>query len=369
MKRIMNCVVLVVLVMMLNVTCVSASDDGFVYISDEDSFDKCFKDESSCRLNNNIVVSSYKDIEKEITLDLNGYSLTPQENLKINGGLINVKGGAKLTITDSKKGGKISTGSSGNVWAAIQLKKDSSEEVAEVILDNGLLEGYYYGIVGNGNRNNTKTTINNGEIKCTNTEDCVGIYQPQVGEMLINNGTISGGTGIEIRSGVLKVKNGTIKGLSKTFTKTANKSGTTTNGAGIAVAQHTTKNRIDLDIYDGKISGHYAFYEWNPHDNQQTDLDKIHIHLYGGEFKTIDDDGDSVYSQDFTNFISGGTYNSNVNKYLTKDAKVTANIPNSKQKLDVKKKKKGTFILVSILIIIMGIIGIYFYKNKNQCSF
>ena len=184
--------------------------------------------------------------------------------------------------------------------------KLKSEELAELIVESGTIEGYYYGIVGNGKNHNSKITINGGTILGLNEEDSVGIYHPQKGTMVINGGTIKGGTGIEIRSGNLTINNGTIEGVASKFLKMKNSNGSTTNGVGVAVAQHTTKNSITVNINDGNISGQYAFYEWNPQSNSRTDLDKISLSIKGGKFTGVADGVSTVYSEDFKNFISGG---------------------------------------------------------------
>ncbi len=298
------------------VNVVSASDNGVFKVADESSFEECIQNASICQLSNSLDIKNKKEILHDTTIDLNGYSISADSSLQLKSGFFVVKRGAKLTIEDSKGTGKISTGPNGNVWAAIQLiDENSGTELAELVVNGGTIEGYYYGIVGNGKFHNTKVTINDGTIKGLNQEDSVGIYQPQNGEMIINGGTISGGTGIEIRSGNLTVNNGNIFAVASKFIKMVNANGTTTNGVGISIAQHTTKNPIKVAIHNGNIQGQYAFYEWNPHNNSQTDLDKIDMHIYGGNFTGLAQGVHAVYSQDFTKFISGGKFNTDVKEY------------------------------------------------------
>lgn len=367
MKR-KNLFLLLLICLIINVYNVHASDDGFYLIIDEKTFDECLKTESTCRLLSNIKTSTVKIIKNELILDLNGHSITPEESLKLRSGFIYVDRGAKLTINDTSNTGKISTGTSGNVWGAIELiKTNNTNDYAQLEVNGGTIEGYYYGIVGNGKNNNTKVTINGGTIKGLNKEDSVAIFQPQKGDLVINDGIMLGGTAIEVRAGNITVNNGTIKGIASKFSKVANKSGSTTNGAGITIAQHTTKNPIKAVIYDGNISGQYAFYEWNPHNNSKEDINKINLNIYGGEFTSLDQNGSAVYSQDFTNFISGGKFNTKVTEYLTNDAKVASNIVAENINTNVEKNNLISKIFLFITILMLAVIGgVIYYRKKQQ---
>lgn len=343
---------------------VKASDDGAFIVSNEALFDECLKSMNLCRLSSDIQVSNAKSVNGDLILDLNGYTISPTSTFQLKGGMIAVNRGGKLTINDSKGTGKITSGSGDHVWSGIQLIRDkSSNGVAELIVNGGTIEGYYHGIVGNGGVHNTKITINGGVIRGLNQEDSIGIYHPQQGELIINNGLIEGGTGIEMRSGNLTMYNGTIKAIASKFVKMVNTNGTTTNGVGISVAQHTTKNPINVVIKDGNVSGQYAFYEWNPHNNAKADLDKIHLQILGGVFTGFATGVKAVYSQDFTNFISGGEFSTDVSEYLTSDASVSFQTDNDSISVFQEKEKNknvGLFLLVLIVIFCLGV-GAYFY--------
>lgn len=340
---------------------VNASSDDFTLVADEASFDECIQNEGACRLSNDLEVSARKEIMGSVIIDLNGHVIEPDENLHASTGLIIVNRGAKLIVNDSVGTGKITTGTSGNVWGGIQLNKNNtSNELAELIVNAGSIEGYYYGVVGNGTLHNTKITINNGTIKGLNTEDSVGIYHPQEGELIVNGGDISGGTGIEIRSGSLTVNNGSITGVASTFLKAVNGNGSTTNGVGITVAQHTTKKPINVSIHNGNIKGQYAFYEWNPHRNNPTALNQISINIYGGNFEGTADGASTIYSEDFTGFVSGGSFNKNVDRYLKEGATVFK--PEEPQK-ESKSSSKWPLIIIIIAIPITGIIGLILWKK------
>ena len=350
---------------------VKASINDIPELKTEEELINCFTTGGYCKLGADLKLGSELSIDKTAVLDLNGHTLMPADDLKKQGGFIQVERGANLTIKDSVGSGKISTGAAdnSNVWGAIQLiyaNKDS-DKLAELTVDSGTIEGYYYGIVGNGKNHNSKVTINGGTIKGLNEEDSVGIYQPQIGTLTVNGGTIKGGTGIEIRSGTLTVNKGTIEGTAPKFVKMKNTNGSTTNGVGVAVAQHTTKNAIDVTINGGNISGQYAFYEWNPHSNSRTDLDKISIKITGGTFTGTADGVSTVYSEDFTDFISGGTFNKSVAEYLTEDATVTSKLMDNEIALEKKSSKGSTVaVVISLIVIVTAMIGAYLYFNKTK---
>lgn len=358
--------------MFLNISVVNASDNGdFFPVENEETLEKCLNEESTCRLTSDVNIGSRKSISGNVILDLNGHSIIADDSLKLTAGLILINRGGKLTIVDQTGTGKISTGPGGNVWAAIQLLNNKEgSDYAELVVNGGTIEGYYYGITGNGTLHNSKLTINDGTIKGLNTEDSVGIYQPQDGEVTINGGNISGGTGIEIRSGSLTVNNGDIRGVAPKFVKTANKSGSTTNGVGIAIAQHTTKKAINVAVNGGEISGQYALYEWNPHNNSQDDLKKISLRIFGGEFTSLAENGKTIYSQDFTSFISGGKFTPKLTEYLTDDANVVSKNENDDEVLKGynKDRKNVNLAKITIVVLVIGAIGttgVIYYRGKK----
>lgn len=354
----------ILLFLIMLFTCVfsvKAASTEYFNVTDEKSLEDCFNKDNMCKLTSDITITSAKNIQNRIVLDLNGHIIGPSSDLKLSSGLIFVGRGGKLTIDDSTGNGKITSGN--NIYAAIQMINpgDTGEEIAELVLNDGTLEGYYYGITGNGNRNNTSITVNGGNIKTIN-EDSVGIFQPQMGKTIINDGVIEGGTGIEIRSGNLTVNKGTIKGTSA-FTAKPNTNGSTTTGAGITVAQHVTKNPINVEINGGNISGENGFYEWNPQKNDKTAIDKVKLSINGGNFKTTLSGGASVYSEDFTGFIHDGTFNTDVSKYKASDAKTVAKIVDT-----TNNSTKGFGIFYGFLSLAALFVAYYLYKQYKKAN-
>ena len=138
-----------------------------------------------------------------------------------------------------------------------------------------------------------------------------GIYQAGNATTALNNSAITGATGIEIRAGKLNVDNSTITG-NGTFKCEANDNGTTTDGVGIAIAQHTTKLPINVTISGGTISGTYAVYESNPQTNDDDSIAKVKLSITDGNFNGSTA---AVYSQDVKNFISGGLFTTDPSDY------------------------------------------------------
>lgn len=168
----------------------------------------------------------------------------------------------------------------------------------------GKITGGYFGIAGNGidTQNHSEITISGGEVIATGT-DSVGIYHPQNGDLTVTGGTIIGSTGIEMRAGTLTVSNdATIEG-NGVFSINSNPSGSTTQGVGIAISQHTTKKDISVSITGGNIKGDYALYEDAPETEES--VENVEITIAGGDFVGTTK---SVYSDNVDDFISAGTF-------------------------------------------------------------
>lgn len=136
--------------------------------------------------------------------------------------------------------------------------------------------------------------------------DTMCIYWPQQGDLIIEGGVLEGDGGIEIRAGTLTVTGGQIVATHDTYSVAANGSGTTTNGAAIAVAQHTTKLPIAVKITGGTFTGQVAFSEANPQNNSLADIAKLSATISGGSFVG---GVAAVRSADLTNFIYSGEFN------------------------------------------------------------
>lgn len=178
---------------------------------------------------------------------------------------------------------------------------------AKLNVEGGTIEGAsgFGAIDGNGTMGAGGTEINvSGGVVKGGAEDSVGIYHPQAGTLNVTGGTISGTTGIEMRAGTLNVSGDTtaIKGGTDEVTVTPNGNGGTTANAAVAVAQHTTKLPVEVNISGGTLTGGAALYESNPQNNGADDIAKVGMSVTGGKF------AGTVFSHDVEKFVSGGLF-------------------------------------------------------------
>lgn len=314
------------------------------YESLQDAIDAA-ADGETVKLLKNITVDGRVNIDKSLTLDMQGY--------KISGGMLYIKGGTtagnSITVNISNgsvigptygiivfndvtlnikdvnisagthngifvpltayggdttvlpstiniEGGSVSGGNTESTASvAICGVGDNSETATKLIANGTTFTGGTFGITGNGTAHNTYIELND----CVVTGS-VGIYHPQDGDLIINGGEITGDvTGIEIRSGTLTVNGGTITGNGDPFESDPNGNGTTTTGAAIAVSQHTTNLPITVTINGGTFNGIRALYEA---DLQDEVTEGVTIEVTGGTFNG------EVYSENCTGFIAGGQF-------------------------------------------------------------
>jgi len=293
----------------------------------------------------NIALTKAIDVDKQVTLDTNGKDITHATSGYTQDYLIGVKYGGDLTImnNDSQHGYGWIRADASNVYCAIKMTLkgetyNGTPAKLTVAPSAGAIKGYYYGISGNGSRNGTEITINGGAITGgdvdNGTRGC-GIYHPQNGTLTINSGTINGGeTAVEMRAGTLNINGGLFTAIATPTATNPNGSGTTSSGAAIAIAQHTTKQPINVTITGGEFRGYSAFYESNPQNNGVSDISKISLSITGGEFKAVNGGSVAVYSEDaaankINGFISGGSFSSIVENeycavgYIPKTEKVS----------------------------------------------
>lgn len=156
-------------------------------------------------------------------------------------------------------------------------------------------------------------------------EDGTGVAVQGAAKVTVGKAAITGSTGIEVRAGELTVDGATVVGTAKPTTITPNGNGTTTDGAGIAVAQHTTKLPIKVTINSGDISGYSALYQSNPQKNDAEFVEKVSVAVNGGTFKAINGGTCGVYSENNCVTISGGAFTdlANAVKYAADGAIIT----------------------------------------------
>lgn len=275
---------------------------------------------------------------KEVTIDLNEHSITFRNSSNESRNYFEISNGS-LTLTGTGtvqegtnpyfapvmlRGGAEETTTSGyslvevgeNVtlrgWAGVFINvsaKDIGGFGSKAII-NGNIESLKdkdndvgAGVYVNGNVNGSEIEIGStAEI----TSKGLGMYLAGVSETTIATGAqISGEeTGIEIRAGSLTVNGGIITGGAMETEVTPNGNGSTTIGAGIAVAQHTTNKGVAVTINGGVITGYTAFIQKNP-QNANGDVE---LSVTGGEFATIGGGAVAIFSENCKKFIVGGSF-------------------------------------------------------------
>lgn len=283
------------------------------------------------------ITSINVDNGKDITLELNGHTLTQ------NSGYI-IPTGGHLTI----KNGIINSNSN-NVFVLKGIDDSTATDYTNLAIDNMTINSTYpggaimlidnpltnwskpdncYGInvsikdsvmtcdgvalINNGNYDNIDNPMH---IDITNSKltssSALAMYI--AGYAIVNSTAteyVGSESGVEIRSGVLN-----ILGNENVFTTTyegefeavSNNNGTTTSGAALAVAQHNLSpkpNPVEVNIYGGEFNGIIALNEAMVENIKPQYVD-VNINIYDGEFNGTEK---AVNSDTCTGFISGGKY-------------------------------------------------------------
>ncbi len=154
----------------------------------------------------------------------------------------------------------------------------------------------------------------NGSIKATegnvpvvNLDGCrinvksAGIYAAGFAIWNLKNCEIvAANAAVEIRAGEMVIDGGNYEATADPLTVTPNGNGATVEGAAIGVSQHTTNLPTSVTIKKGTFRGAYSIWEKDVQDEIARDV--ITLSVENGTFNG------SVYSQNNTSFIKGGTF-------------------------------------------------------------
>lgn len=310
-------------------------------------------------LNESLNIGSVDSEQKVLTLDLNGHSISATYRvIMVQNAKLTVTGPGKIYETSPYYGainikGSDSAGNKDytvvNIGAGVELEAWSPIFVTPyngsgygvvVNADGAKLTGktdkdggsgcaiYVNGTIQNQN-NAPKLVLNN----VTQTATGAGMYLAGYANTTITGGSITGGnTGIEIRAGELTLNDCALEATAQEFSCEPNGSGTTTVGAAIAIAQHTTKKDIAVTINGGSFKGVKALNESNPQANDPAPQVKLSID--GGTFI-----GD-ISTVDVTGFIKGGTFTdlASAVKYAADGAKITLAGDVSAERINLEDK-------------------------------
>ena len=273
---------------------------------------------ANIRLEKNVEIDNLINISaaKTAVIDLGGHVLSSngdavfwnEGNLELKNGTVKLaddndgvtlwqSGASKLTID------KDATIVAGKSFAIAMW---STCTASELIL-NGKINGTC-GVTVNGNvktKGNTITVGKDAEIDVTG----MGLYLAGVANTTINGAKIKGkDTAIELRAGNLVINDGTFEATTSEFTCTPNGNGTTTTGAALAIAQHTTKKNISITINGGIFKGVKALNESNPQNNDPAP--QVTLAVKDGTFNG------AVSVEDASGFIFGGKFSGDVSAYV-----------------------------------------------------
>lgn len=282
--------------------------------------------------------------KKNITLDLNGKNITRTGN-----GVFYV-GNAKLRVTGT---GTIFENQRDG-FAPI-IAKGSPDDVADyttiTIDENVTLKGDYAGIfvdtdtAGKNSYHNYGLVINmKGSIDLTAIDGGVSAYGVYVqglnkitsgNVMQINLDGVTINTGdeaiyaagyakwnvknctfnaenaaIEVRAGDMTIDGGVYTAMASEFKCEANGNGSTTQGAALAIMQHTTKLPISVYVKNGVFHSAAAVAEKNIQKNDPKP--NVDLQIADGQFNGV------VVADDVLNFISGGDFSTDPTAYLAR---------------------------------------------------
>ena len=150
------------------------------------------------------------------------------------------------------------------------------------------------------------------------TSKGTGIYAAGYGKWNLSGNVSGADAAIEIRSGEMNISDGEYTASATQFSCDANGNGTTTVGAALAIAQHTTKKDIAVTINGGHFKGVKALSESNPQSNDPKP--QVSLVISDGRY-----DGE-ISVQDVANFITGGTFSSELDAgYIADGYEAAAN--------------------------------------------
>ena len=196
-----------------------------------------------------------------------------------------------------------------NMKGSIDVKRDGEDSPGAGIYVNGGNK-VTTGNVMQINLDGTRINAGNGQ----------GIYAAGYAKWNLKNCTFNAEkAAIELRAGEMTINGGSYTATDVPTTVEPNGNGSTTDGAAIAVCQHTTKLSTSLTINGGTFTGFSALYEKNAQGNSAEDIAKVNLKVAGGRFATSNGGTAAVYSENKTGFITGGLFTSDPSAYVADD--------------------------------------------------
>ena len=230
---------------------------GGKYMNFADALKACTGGET-LKLLENVALTETATIDKNLTLDLDGHTITSagQRAFHITKGDVAIKstnagGTIDVPTCTNNDMSVIRVGSNESAAVSLTVEKGvtiSADEcygitifgknTSETLTVNGNVNTKIRpAISGNGSAGLASTNITIGSTANITTTDEVTIYQPQAGTLTVN-GTVTGSTGIEIKGGSLTVGATANIKATGTPTHTSNNDGTSSRGYSIAIVEN-----------------------------------------------------------------------------------------------------------------------------------
>ncbi len=145
----------------------------------------------------------------------------------------------------------------------------------------------------------------------------IAINQNGLSYVVINDGAqlTAGETAVEVRAGALEINGGIFLAKATSPSVSPNGSGSSTVGAAVAIAQHTTAQPIRVKVNGGTFTAYTALNEADPEGNNSRN---VSIEINGGTFKKLDDQTAGVVVNSDSNILTicGGTFDTDPSRYV-----------------------------------------------------
>ena len=263
------------------------------------------------------------------SVEINGGDITDGHDY----GIAIIGDASEGSISVEVNGGDISASSGAAIL--VQGSNDSERPVKLVFNDGSISVNNCLGISGNGAYDYTDITIKGGSIESQNQ---VAVFNPQIGDLTVTGGTITGYTGIQFcGSGTLTIDDGTITGTGECKpTEKEQEDGTFDDGAAVSLITRGNGYQDDGAGISVRINGgtfeskeaaaiqsyKMAYYDSSWHTGYESGLDTAldTVDIRGGKFTSPDRTKPISYDSDDEStgiyVISGGTYSADVDSTL-----------------------------------------------------
>ena len=322
-------------------------------------------------LGSDIILNSYQEIDaagKEIIIDLGKYTITRKtgSTFSLENGDLTIKGnGGKIISENGLGNGSFYVFGSGNTHLTIEKGVTLSGDSPLVISNNGVNTGIVVDIYGD-IINDIKPEVSSvdtsaiavhGLVKTGNPKINIygnvksnfdaGIYQ--AGDSTINlmpGSSVSGASGIVIKSGDLNINGATVTATGKSSDGVSSGSGFTSTGAAIQIDSNSVyAGDINISIEDSSIASENGNSIQAYGDNTTESLKSIKLEgdviLTAGEDKNVLDVADTIKTFEGVKDSENQVINlNNVSSYETPGDKTELNaaIKEAKSKLENESK-------------------------------